>query len=97
MAQTSRAHLLISGIVQGVFFRAHSRDIAQRLNLTGWVRNLPNGMVEIVAEGDITALKEFVEWCHIGPPGARVREVEIKWEEPTGEFRDFEIKYKIGD
>ena len=88
-----RAHLFISGRVQGVFYRANTRDQARRLGLTGWVRNLPDGRVEAVVEGEEEKIKELIDWCHQGPPGAQVRGVEVRWEDYRGEFADFEIRY----
>lgn len=88
-----RVHLLISGIVQGVNFRYYTRETAKRLNLTGWVRNLPDGRVEAVAEGDESAIEKFIEWCKHGPSSARVDNVEIKRERYTGEFKEFKIDY----
>lgn len=86
-----RAHVWISGRVQGVFFRAHTKEVAEKLGLTGWVRNLPDGRVEAVFEGEEDAVKEAIEWCKRGPPLARVEKVEVRYEDPTGEFRDFRI------
>jgi len=88
-----RAHLFISGRVQGVFFRANTRDEARRLGLVGWVRNLPDGRVEAVVEGEEGKIKELIAWCHEGPPGAVVRGVEVRWEAFRGEFSDFTIRY----
>jgi len=88
-----RVHLYISGLVQGVFFRANTKERAISLGLTGWVRNLPDGRVEVVAEGEEEKLKELVKWCHKGPPAARVKMVEVSWEEYHGEFEDFQIRY----
>ncbi|MEO0094915.1 MAG: acylphosphatase [candidate division WOR-3 bacterium] len=90
----SRVHLYISGRVQGVFFRAHTQELAQKLGITGWVRNLDDGRVEVVAEGEETDLQKLIEWCWQGPIGARVDDVEIIYEEPTNEFGSFEIKYR---
>ncbi len=87
-----RVHLFVSGRVQGVFFRAHTRDLAQRLGLSGFVRNLPDGRVEVVAEGPEEKLQELIQFCHHGPPLAHVTNVEIHWEEPTGEFRGFSVR-----
>lgn len=87
-----RVHLFVAGRVQGVFFRAHTRDLAQRLGLTGFVRNLPDGRVEVVAEGPEEKLQELIAFCHHGPPLAHVTGVEIHWEEPTGEFRGFSVR-----
>lgn len=87
-------HLRINGYVQGVFFRANTRDIAQRLGLTGWVRNLPDGSVEIVFEGPKDLLKEATRWCYKGPPGASVKDVRESWDEYKGEFDSFFIKHR---
>lgn len=87
-----RVHLFVSGRVQGVFFRAHTRDLAQKLGLSGFVRNLPDGRVEVVAEGPEEKLQELIEFCHRGPPLAHVTNVEIHWEEPTEEFRGFSVR-----
>ncbi len=88
-----RAHLRISGRVQGVFFRDGTRDMATRLGLGGWVRNMPDGTVEAVFEGNEGRVKEAVEWCRNGPPHARVSDVRVEWERPAGEFSGFEIRY----
>lgn len=85
--------MIVSGVVQGVFFRAHTRERARSLNLPGWVRNLSDGTVEVVAEGPEDVLSRFVEWCHKGPAGARVDGVEIDWGSATGELREFDIRY----
>ncbi len=91
--QNGRVHLIIRGIVQGVFFRASTREMAVRLGLKGWVRNLPDGNVEAVFEGPADKLQQAVQWCRKGPPGARVTNVEEKWSAWTGEFDGFEIRY----
>jgi len=88
-----RAHVFISGFVQGVFFRHETRKMAYRHNVTGWVRNLRDGRVEVVFEGDKKDVESMIAFCHKGPPGAIVRGIEVLWEEPTGEFRDFQIRY----
>ncbi len=77
--------------MQGVCFRACTQDEASRLGVTGWVRNCADGSVEVLAEGSEQALEELAAWCHRGPPGARVFEVERRWGEPSGEFRRFSI------
>jgi acylphosphatase len=84
-----RVHLFVSGIVQGVFFRVNTISVARSLNLNGWVKNLSDGRVEVVAEGSHAKIAEFIEWCHKGPPAASVDEVEVNWEKPTGEFTGF--------
>lgn len=88
-----KAHVYISGYVQGVFFRAATRDEALKLGITGWVRNLPDGRVEAVFEGDEDKVKKIISFCHKGPKGASVRDVEVKYEDYMGEFHTFEIKY----
>ncbi len=89
-----RAHVLISGRVQGVFFRAATRDEARSRSLSGWVRNLPGSQVEAVFEGPEEKVREAVQWCHEGPPFAAVRDVKVEWQEPTGEFDGFQIRYR---
>ena len=84
-----RVHLLISGRVQGVFYRASTEAKARELGLGGWVRNLPDGRVEAVAEGPRAMLEQLVAWCHQGPPAARVGHVEPVFSEASGEFGDF--------
>lgn len=84
-----RLHVWVSGRVQGVFFRQSTETFARELGLAGWVRNLPDGRVEAIAEGDATALERLVAFCHEGPPAARVDDVEVTWEAPTGEFSTF--------
>lgn len=91
MAAT-RAHLWITGRVQGVNYRYYTRSEALRLNLTGWVRNLWDGRVEAVFEGEEEAVRKILEWCHVGPPAAQVIDVEIVWEPPSDGFSDFDIR-----
>jgi acylphosphatase len=86
-----RTHVLVEGRVQGVFFRAETRCIAQQHNLTGWVRNLPDGRVEAVFEGEEDDVEKAVQWCHKGPPSAMVTKVAVKKEPCTGEFETFSI------
>ena len=89
----ARAHLLIDGRVQGVFFRAFTRDIAQTLGLNGWVRNLFDGRVEAVFEGKKEFIERAIQECYSGPPSARVTNIEVKWEEFKGDLRGFTMKY----
>lgn len=88
-----RAHVFISGRVQGVFFRSETQHEAKRRNVKGWVRNLPDGRVEAVFEGEEGKVKELIEFCKRGPPGAKVTGVKVIWERYSGEFREFEIRY----
>ncbi len=88
----SRVHLFISGMVQGVFFRDSARQIAQSMGITGYVRNLQDGRVELVAEGEMDSVDKLVQWCHKGPPAAIVESVDIESEQYKGEFDLFEVK-----
>jgi acylphosphatase len=88
-----RAQVIVHGLVQGVWFRASTKDEADRLGVTGWVRNLPGGSVEALFEGPKKKVEEIVGWCHRGPAGAKVRSVDIVWEPFTHEFHHFEIRY----
>jgi acylphosphatase len=81
----TRARVRISGRVQGVFFRAEARSRAESLGLAGWVRNAADGSVEAAFEGDEALVRSMVDWCRRGPSGARVDNVEVETEEPTGE------------
>ncbi len=80
-----RIHGTVSGQVQGVFFRASTRDRARELGLSGWVRNLPDGRVEFVAEGEETTLQELLRFLRVGPPGAQVNDLVVEWSAPSGE------------
>ena len=91
--EMKRVHILVSGRVQGVFYRASTREKASQLGLSGWVRNLPDGRVELVAEGPEEQIDALIEWCHKGPPVARVDKVEIDYEEPRAEFDGFRVRY----
>ncbi len=88
----ARAHLTVSGRVQGVAFRACTADEAQRHGLRGWVRNLADGRVEAVAEGERVAVEAWVAWCRRGPPAARVLAVEVEWGEARGDLGEFEVR-----
>ncbi|MEM2995099.1 MAG: acylphosphatase [Candidatus Bathyarchaeia archaeon] len=88
-----RAHVFVSGMVQGVFFRSETKREAKKRGVTGWVRNLSDGRVEAVFEGEEENVKQLISFCHCGPPGAKVTSVEVKWENYTGKFKDFEIRY----
>ena len=88
-----RVHVFVSGWVQGVFFRAETRDLARQLGLTGWVRNLWDGRVEAVVEGEDWAIEQLVAWCHRGPCGAQVDDVDVTYEGYTGEYDSFSVVY----
>ncbi len=84
----TRAELVITGRVQGVFYRASAQQEAMGLGLTGEIRNLPGGDVEALVEGPN---EEFISWCRRGPPSARVEQVRVKWSPARGEFRTFRV------
>jgi len=89
-----RAHVYVSGRVQGVFFRSETQDMARRHDVKGWVRNMPDGRVEAVFEGEKENVEKLLEFCRKGPPGARVTKVDVLWENYMGEFADFTIRYR---
>ena len=88
-----RLHLIISGRVQGVFFRHNTNKIANKLGLTGFVRNLGNGCVEVIAEGSEEKLKALVLFCRTGPENSNVDDIKIEYENAKNEFNTFSIKY----
>jgi acylphosphatase len=85
-----RARVLVSGLVQGVNFRHYTRERAAARGVSGWVRNLPDGRVEAVFEGEKAAVEAMIEWCRVGPRLARVEKVEVHWEPLSGE-RGFRV------
>lgn len=91
MSDSVRATIRVSGKVQGVFYRASAMGEAQRLGLVGTVENLPDGSVEAVVEGTTAAVDEFAAWCRVGPPAARVDDVQVRSEPARGEFRTFTV------
>jgi acylphosphatase len=93
LADKARAHIIVTGIVQGVFFRVETKRAAERAGVSGWVRNRPEGTVEAVFEGDKEKVEVAVNWCRKGPPTGRVDDVGITWEPFQGEFTGFEITY----
>lgn len=88
----TRVHVFVSGRVQGVFFRQKTKQQADSLGVNGWVRNLPDGRVEAVFEGDEEAVKALVEYCYHGPSYARVTNIDASWEDYRGEFSDFKMR-----
>ena len=85
MAERTRAHVFVSGKVQGVFYRANTRETAREKGVDGWVKNLEDGRVEAVFEGPEDAVEGMIEWCHTGSPAADVEDVEVEYEDPQGE------------
>jgi acylphosphatase len=94
MGSKVRAHVVVTGRVQGVYFRYATREEADMRGVKGWVRNRREGGVEAVFEGEKEKVEELIEFCHYGPPAAKVSAVEVTWEEYTGEFKDFSIRYR---
>jgi len=92
MNHKSRVHIIVSGSVHGVTFRANTLKKARVLGLTGWVKNIPEG-VEAVIEGDTEKVKQISEWMKHGPPSADVYGVDIEDEPCTGEFNSFEVRH----
>lgn len=88
-----RARVVFQGLVQGVFFRANTQERARSLGLTGWVRNLPDGSVEAVFEGEESAVKGAIDWCATKQPHARVERKVVETSEATGEFDGFSIAH----
>jgi acylphosphatase len=88
-----RAHVIIRGRVQGVNFRASAQAQARLHEVEGWVRNLDDGRVEAVFEGADAAVKRMISWCYSGPRSARIDDVNVEWEQPTGQERGFHIDW----
>jgi len=88
-----RAHVVIYGRVQGVFFRAYTADEANALGLKGWVRNLPDGSVEAVFEGEEKAVQQMITWCYRGSPRSHVTKVDVDFESYRGEFNGFKTEH----
>ncbi len=80
MNNTSQVHLIISGKVQGVFYRASCQETAIQYGLKGWVKNLPNGDVEVLVQGEKEKIESLIDWCKKGPPHAKVNNVKVEWQ-----------------
>ena len=89
----TRAHVRITGRVQGVCFRMYTYERARELDLTGWVRNRYDGSVEAVFEGEVADVRPMIDWCHIGPPASRVMDVHVEWEEATDKYTGFSMRH----
>ncbi len=89
-----RANIIVSGRVQGVWYRASAVEAAERIGgITGWARNLPGGDVEVVCEGKREKVERLIAWLQQGPPAAKVSDVQVTWEKATGEFSGFTVRY----
>ncbi|MBO0349096.1 acylphosphatase [Phormidium pseudopriestleyi FRX01] len=93
MTETKCAHVLISGIVQGVGYRFSTVHQAQKLGVSGWVRNLTDGRVEAIFEGNPEILDRMIAWCHQGPSSAQVTDVTVTYQQPQG-LTGFTTRYK---
>lgn len=91
MSDRTRAHVFVSGRVQGVFYRASTRDAARERGVDGWVLNREDGRVEAVFEGPEAAVEELIDWCHTGSPAANVENVDVEFESPRG-LDGFEVR-----
>jgi len=89
----TNVHVIISGRVQGVWFRASTKQKAEQLGITGWVRNTAEGNVEAIFEGEEDLVKKMIDWCHRGPPSAQVRHVNVKNQPSTNGFEGFSVRY----
>ena len=93
MGEKARAHAIITGIVQGVFFRMETQRAAEKFGVRGWVRNKCDGSVEAVFEGNKDQVESVLQWCQQGPPRSAVDKVKVEWQEYSGDFFEFEITY----
>ncbi len=93
MTDASEARVVVSGQVQGVWFRASTRDVARGLGVRGFVRNLPDRRVEAVLQGDRAAVVKAIAFMREGPPGAVVTDVAVEWRNPTEEFEGFDVRH----
>ena len=91
--EKQRTHILVSGKVQGVFFRQALKVIAKKNNVCGWVRNLPDKRVEAILEGDNNSVNSIIEWARVGPANSRVDDIQVSNEEFRNEFSTFEVLY----
>jgi acylphosphatase len=92
-APQQRIHAIVHGLVQGVHFRGYTIQEANRLGLVGWVRNNLNGTVETVAEGNREQLEAYIDFLHVGSPSARVKRVDVTWQEASGDLDAFDVHF----
>lgn len=93
MQEKARAHLIVSGRVQGVCFRAETQRAARTIGVSGWVRNKRDGTVEAVVEGVKKDVISLINWCNAGPPLSRVEKVDVTWQDCHGELSEFGIRF----
>lgn len=87
-----QVHIIVSGRVQGVFYRASCQEVAVSYGLKGYAKNMPSGDVEVVAQGDKDKIERLIDWCKKGPQGAKVMSVNVEWENPSQGFYSFGIR-----
>ena len=87
------AHIFASGLVQGVYYRQFTQIKAKSFGLTGWVKNLPDGRVDVMCEGEKGLILDLIKELRVGPPSANVTGVQIEWQEYKGKFKDFKMKF----
>lgn len=92
MSPPNEAHVVVTGKVQGVFFRASTREVASGWGVRGFVRNLPDRSVEAVLQGERSAVEKVIEFMGEGPPGALVTEIRVDWRPPTADYRGFDVR-----
>ena len=93
MEEKIRAHIIVSGRVQGVYFREQTRKGAKKLDISGWVKNLEDGRVEAIFEGEKGKVEKMIDWVRQGPAFANVKDIELEWQEHKGEFKNFKVRY----
>ncbi len=93
MEEKIRAHIIVSGRVQGVYFREQMRKGAKKLNVSGWVKNLEDGRVEAIFEGEKGKVEKIIDWVKQGPAFAKVKDIELEWQEYRGEFKNFKVRH----
>lgn len=91
----SKARIIVTGVVQGVGYRYYAITRARRYGLTGYAKNLPNGTVEVVAEGEAGLIRDYIGDLQVGPPSARVAGVEVTWHDCTGGYSSFGLEYPL--
>lgn len=93
MTEKVCARAIISGRVQGVFYRLETKRAAEKRGVSGWVKNLPDGRVEAIMTGDKAAVESLIGWCRQGPPAARVKRVDVQWKDDSGRYSGFDVVY----
>jgi acylphosphatase len=93
MTSLKTVKIVVTGHVQGVFFRAYAKDLANELGISGWIRNEPGGNVSVTAQGPSVFIDRFIKWCHEGPPTSKIKDVTVKEDTEAELYEGFEIRY----